>query len=106
LPGRAEFYHFRYGDFLVAMNTTSSKSFTLPIPADVPQQAWEMITSQTIDTTETVTVEPRSTLVLFIGEAGYCGDSNTVYLEADINRDCIVDLLDLSSLAEFWLYEY
>ncbi|MFI4913114.1 MAG: hypothetical protein ACIAQZ_15755 [Sedimentisphaeraceae bacterium JB056] len=106
LPGRAEFYHFRYGDFLVAMNTTGTKSFTLPIPAGVPQQAWDMIASETIDTTGKVTVEPRSTLVLFIGDPGYCGDSNTVYLEADINKDCIVDLLDLSSLASFWLYEY
>lgn len=33
----------------------------------------------------------------------YCGDSNTIYLLGDLNRDCYVNLLDIAELALEWM---
>ena len=33
----------------------------------------------------------------------YCGDSNTIYLLGDLNKDCYVNLLDIAVLASEWM---
>ena len=34
----------------------------------------------------------------------FCGDDNTYYLKADINKDCRVDLKDVEQMSNEWLY--
>ena len=36
-------------------------------------------------------------------DPNHCGDTGTVYLEMDFNRDCTVDLDDLNEFAAYWL---
>jgi hypothetical protein len=36
-------------------------------------------------------------------EGPYCGDANHPYPTGDLNHDCKVDLLDLATLAFYWL---
>lgn len=103
LPGRAEFYHFQYEFFLVGMNTTPYKTFELPLPANCPSAARDLITGQMINLADPIEVGPGSTVILYLAEPQYCGDTNTVYLEADFNRDCIVNLPDLAAFADDWL---
>jgi len=45
--------------------------------------------------------------VRFYGTPGpsldVCGDVGTVYLDADVNQDCYVDMADLTQIASQWL---
>ena len=43
--GKAAFYTLRYGDYLIAINTTSDQTFELKTPADI-RNAVELIVGQ------------------------------------------------------------
>lgn len=103
LPGRAEFYHFEYADFLVGMNTTEDKDFTLPVPEGSPAEAIDMISGQVVNLQSDPVIGPKSTMLLYLAEPVTCGDVGTIYLEADFNKDCIVDFYDFAIMAQNWL---
>ena len=65
--GKASFYHLRYGNYLFAINTTSDRNFTLPTPKD-SARALDLVSGQTRDLQKPVTVEPLSTVVLYLGQ--------------------------------------
>jgi hypothetical protein len=82
--GRADFYQLRYGPYLIAMNTTTDRTFDVARPADgagaagvggtasassIPGTATDVATGKTVRLDEPLTVKPRSTLVLFFGPA-------------------------------------
>ena len=46
---------------------------------------------------------PYSIHVYKLTAPSICGDIGTVYLDADLNKDCYVDIMDLKVLAEQWL---
>ena len=60
--GRAQFYALRYGPYLIAMNTTKTKSFDLI----VPDTADELVSKKNkILPGSTLKIAPRSTIVLY-----------------------------------------
>ncbi|MEU0811626.1 Tat pathway signal sequence domain protein [Streptomyces sp. NPDC005970] len=66
LVGRAPFYLCEYGDYLIAMNTSADKTFTLPArQAFGPAQ--DLATGRTVGAGQRPEVGPRSTLVLYRG---------------------------------------
>jgi hypothetical protein len=66
LVGRAPFYLCEYGDYLIAMNTSTDKTFTLPArPAFGP--ARDLATGRTVGAGNRPKLGPRSTLVLYRG---------------------------------------
>jgi hypothetical protein len=63
--GKAEFYTLRYGPFIVAMNTTTGKSFQLTAPG---HGAWrDLVSRRDVAHGERLRVAPRSTIVLYSG---------------------------------------
>jgi hypothetical protein len=106
--GLYELYFCEYGDYAVLMNESESgTSYSVAVPSGYPDIATELISGQSHDLTSgPIEIAPETTLVLYIGAPEYCGDSNTVYLEADFNKDCYVDILDLAELADGWLDLY
>lgn len=63
LVGRAPFYYCEYGDYLIAMNTSTDKVFTLPSRQDFGP-ARDLATGETVGAGVRPKVGPRSTLVL------------------------------------------
>jgi len=64
--GRASFYTLRYGPYLVAMNTTTDKTFDLKLPEDA-QNAKELVSGRTgAQPGAAVQVGPRSTQVYYL----------------------------------------
>jgi len=63
LVGKAPFYYCEYGDYLIAMNTSTDKVFTLPARQDFGP-ARDLATGRTIGAGVRPRVGPRSTLVL------------------------------------------
>ncbi|MEV6509843.1 Tat pathway signal sequence domain protein [Streptomyces sp. NPDC051642] len=63
LVGRAPFYYCEYGDYLIAMNTSADKVFTLPARQDFGP-ARDLATGKTVGAGARPKVGPRSTLVL------------------------------------------
>lgn len=61
--GKASFYHIRYGNYLIAMNTTADKTFTLP-PPDGIASARDLVSGRMVDLTAPLSVGPRETVVL------------------------------------------
>jgi hypothetical protein len=66
LVGRAPFYLCEYGDYLIAMNTSTDRTFTLPARQDFGP-ARDLATGKTIGAGQRPTVGPLSTLVLYRG---------------------------------------
>ncbi|WP_425244991.1 Tat pathway signal sequence domain protein [Streptomyces sp. NEAU-NA10] len=66
LVGRAPFYLCEYGDYLVAMNTSTDKTVTLPARQDFGP-ARDLATGKTIGAGVRPKLGPRSTLVLYRG---------------------------------------
>ena len=63
--GKGEFYTLRCGDYLVGMNTTTDRTFSLSLPADmVPSR--ELVSSKDIPPGVPVKVGPRSTVVVWL----------------------------------------
>ena len=65
--GRAQFYRMRYGDYLIGMNTTTDKTFTLAWPEGV-SGARELVRERNITAGEPLKVGPRSTVVIARGK--------------------------------------
>ena len=65
--GKASFYQLRYGRYLIGMNTTKEKSFVLPTPT-TPAQVPELVSGKPVSLTGRLSVGPRSTVVLDLGE--------------------------------------
>lgn len=63
LVGRAPFYLCVYGDYLIAMNTSTDKVFTLPARHDFGP-ARDLATGETVGAGHRPRIAPRSTLVL------------------------------------------
>jgi hypothetical protein len=65
--GKASFYRLRYGDYLIAVNTTYDKPFSLAVPADAPANARNLIDNQVVHPGQELTLAPCSTIVLYLG---------------------------------------
>ncbi len=65
--GKAAFYSLRYGDYLIGMNTTGDRSWTLHVPPGY-RQAPELISGKEMELTGDVAVPPLSTVVLYLGK--------------------------------------
>ncbi|MFF0143272.1 Tat pathway signal sequence domain protein [Streptomyces sp. NPDC005227] len=63
LVGRAPFYYCEYGDYLIAMNTSTDKVFTLPARQDFGP-ARDLATGKSVGAGVRPKIGPRSTLVL------------------------------------------
>jgi hypothetical protein len=63
--GKGEFYTLRYGDYLIGMNTTPDKTFSLPVPADA-KPARELVSQKVPAPGAPIQIEPRSTVVLWM----------------------------------------
>jgi hypothetical protein len=66
LVGRAPFYLCEYGDYLIAMNTSTDRTYTLPARQDFGP-ARDLATGRVVGAGERPQVGPRSTLVLYRG---------------------------------------
>lgn len=66
LVGRAPFYLCEYGDYLIAMNTSDDKVFTLPARTDFGP-ARDLATGKKIGAGHCPKIGPHSTLVLYRG---------------------------------------
>jgi hypothetical protein len=62
--GKGSFYTLRYGDYLIAMNCTAGKTYTLKIPDDY-KNAFELVSRKAISSGKAIPVAPLSTVVLF-----------------------------------------
>ena len=64
--GRASFYQLRYGNYLIGMNSSTDKTYSLPVPGGY-DSAPELISGKTVKLSGAVSVGPQSTLVLYLG---------------------------------------
>ena len=65
--GKGEFYQLRYGRYLIGMNLAKDSTYNLQIPAGVTG-AKELVSGKRMLPTGELSVGPRSTVVLFLGE--------------------------------------
>lgn len=65
--GKASFYWLRYGDYLVAINTTGDKTYALPVPAGY-KNAPDLVSGKTVDLSKEIKVGPLTTVVLYLGK--------------------------------------
>lgn len=63
--GKASFYSLRYGDYLVAINTTTDKTYELKPPAQA-SEARELVSGKIIRLTGPLKVGPLTTVVLWV----------------------------------------
>lgn len=67
--GKAEFYVCRYGDYLIGMNCTSDKTYTLNAPAGMTH-APVLVSGKTAALPKgALAVKPMSTVVLYLGHS-------------------------------------
>jgi hypothetical protein len=66
--GKGSFYTLRYGDYLIGMNCTASKTYELKIPDDY-KQASDLVSGEKIQTDKAISVAPLSTVVLYKGKS-------------------------------------
>jgi hypothetical protein len=64
--GKADFYSLTYGNYVIGLNTTASKSYTLNLPEGV-HSAIDLATGKSRTILGPITVAPKSTVVLQIG---------------------------------------
>ena len=68
--GKAAFYWLHYGDYLIGINTTDSKSYAIPaLQLAEAHQAVDLVSGKSTDLTHSVEVGPLSTVVLYAGKA-------------------------------------
>ena len=67
--GKAAFYHLRYGNFLIGVNTTAETTRMLPVPAGITR-ATDLVSGAAIKLGKEVAVKPLTTVVLDLGGAG------------------------------------
>jgi hypothetical protein len=65
--GKASFYRLRYGDYLIAVNTTYENTYTLAVPTDAPANTRNLVDDQRVSAGEKLTLGPCSTIVLYLG---------------------------------------
>jgi hypothetical protein len=65
--GKAAFYWLRYGDYLIAINTTATGTYSLPVPAG-HAHAVDLVSGQTTDMNREVKVGPLATVVLVLAK--------------------------------------
>ena len=65
--GEASFYHLHYGDYLFAVNTTETQTFSLPIPTG-QTKAVDLVSGKTLELNHELKVAPLTTVVLNFGE--------------------------------------
>ncbi len=65
--GRAEFYRLQYGHYLIGMNSTKGKTFTLAVPSGY-SSAPDLISGKAVSLTTPVSVAPMSTVILYLGK--------------------------------------
>jgi hypothetical protein len=65
--GKAAFYSLRYGDYLIAINTTSDRTFELTPPAG-QSSARDLVSGSKFDLREKLKVMPLTTVVLDLGD--------------------------------------
>ncbi len=70
--GKAAFYSLQYGDYLIGMNTTENRSYTLHVPPG-HRQAPELISGKEMELTGDIAVPPLSTVVLYLGKLNTFG---------------------------------
>ena len=63
--GRASFYRLRYGSYLIGMNSSQDKTYTLAVPAG-RQSAPDLISGKTLRLDGPLSVPPMSTVVLYL----------------------------------------
>ena len=62
--GKGQFYTLRYGNYLIGMNLTPDKKFTLTVPAEA-MAARDLVTAKQVSAGATVPVGPQSTAVVW-----------------------------------------
>jgi hypothetical protein len=65
--GKASFYKLRYGDYLIGMNCSANKTYTLEVPVGLAS-APDLISGHTITIQGPLDVPPMSTVVLYLGK--------------------------------------
>ncbi|HSV15345.1 MAG TPA: hypothetical protein VLI90_13885, partial [Tepidisphaeraceae bacterium] len=63
--GRADFYTLRFGQYLIAMNTTADRSFDLPEP-DGSAEADDLVAGKRVKLSKSMPIGPKSTAVFYI----------------------------------------
>jgi hypothetical protein len=63
--GKGEFYTLRYGNYLIGMNTTTDKTFSLLPPPEM-KQASELVSKKSVVSDAPIQIGPRSTVVLWM----------------------------------------
>lgn len=64
--GKAAFYWVSYGDYLIGLNTTEKRTFTLPTPEGI-SKARDLVSGKELELQGGVPVPPLSTVVLYLG---------------------------------------
>jgi hypothetical protein len=64
--GKAAFYSLRYGPYLIGLNTTEDKTYTLSTPSG-RAQAKDLVSGKVLDLAKPVDVAPLATVVLDLG---------------------------------------
>jgi hypothetical protein len=64
--GKGSFYTLRYGPYLIGMNCTKDKTFTLEVPAS-RAKAIDLVTNKPIAAGKPFSVKPQTTVVLHVG---------------------------------------
>lgn len=94
-----------WADPCTAMNLADSMS--VYVYANVADSGWVAADSQSaysyVNYSGSITMDVASEIYLY-GDASFCGDQGTVYLDADINTDCYVNLEDFTKLAWNWMF--
>ncbi|MFO1451005.1 MAG: hypothetical protein U1F61_22800 [Opitutaceae bacterium] len=65
--GKAAFYWLRYGDYLVAINTTETTTHSLPLPAG-QARALDLVSGKTVPLGSDLPVGPLTSVVLYLGK--------------------------------------
>ena len=102
--GLYELYLCNYGKYFIIMNESESmKTYGISIPPGFPDYAIDLISGQNYNLTNgNIIIPPQATIILSKGPAQFCGDIGTEYLDADINNDCSVNIIDFAILASNW----
>ena len=80
--GKGDFYTLRYGDYLIAMNMTTNRTFELRLPTGVGEGK-QLVSGKSVKGDAPLNVGPRSTVVLWWGgsrneAAGDCSNVDAV----------------------------
>jgi hypothetical protein len=67
--GRADYYELRYGPYLIAMNSSKNKPFTVALPAR-KATVKDLVSGALVQRgTASIILKPQTTVVLYLGES-------------------------------------